>query len=100
MFVPGTKRLNRAGELHLEEFYDEKFVNPQLKDKTPQESLEQLVLSVGVPELNNITAVDFYTQAIKNLKKYAPNLKSVRIDGGYAFNPEKIVSFLNFNLFN
>jgi len=90
LFVAGVKRLNKAGELHLEEFYDEKFVNPQLKDLSPQKTLEQLVLSVGVPELNNQTAEEFYTQAVKNLKKYAPNLKNVRLDGGYAYNPEKI----------
>jgi hypothetical protein len=90
LFVAGVKRLNRAGELHLEEFYDEKFINPQLKDRTPQDTLEQLVLSVGVPQLVNQSAEEFYTQAVKNLKKYAPNLKNVRLDGGYAFNPEKI----------
>jgi len=89
LFVQGVKRLNKAGELHLEEFYDEKFVNPQIKDATPQDTLEQLVLSVGVLQLINQTAEEFYTQAVKNLKKYAPNLKNVRLDGGYAYNPEK-----------
>lgn len=83
MFVPGVKRLNKAGELHLEEFFDEKFVNPQLKDTSPQDKLEQLVLSVGVPQLNNQTADEFYSKAVKNLKKYAPKLERVRIDGGY-----------------
>jgi hypothetical protein len=88
LFVSGPRRLNKAGELHLEEFYGEQFVNSKIKDTTPQDTLEQLVLSIGVPpELNNITAFEFYTQAVKNLKKYAPNLKAVRLDGGYAFNP-------------
>lgn len=68
----------------------EKFVNPDLKEKVPQETLEQLVLSVGVPELNNITAADFYKQAVQNLKKYAPNLKVVRLDGGYAYYPKTV----------
>jgi hypothetical protein len=96
VFVPGVKRLNKAGELHLEEFHDEKFANPQLKDKSPQETLEQLVLSIGVPQLNNQTADEFYAQAVKNLKKYAPNLKNVLLDGGYSYNPKKIVSYIDF----
>jgi len=89
LFVPGVKRLNKAGELHLEEFENEKFANKKVTDKTAQDTLEQLVLSVGVPRLENTTATEFYAQAVKNLKKYAPNLKTVRLDGGYANNPEK-----------
>jgi len=106
LFVPGVRRLNEAGELHLEEFYDEKFVDPKIKDFNTQEMLEQLVLSVGVPELKNVGPEEFYATAVKNLLKYAPNLKVVRIDGGYTYNPREInpdtikdeISFFHDNL--
>jgi len=87
LFV-GVRRLNKAGELHLEEFFDEKFADKAIKDTSPQNTLEQLVLSMGVPKLVNETALEFYTEAVKNLHKHAPNLTNVRIDGGYAYNPE------------
>jgi hypothetical protein len=93
VFVSGVKRLNRAGEIHLEEFYNETFANPRIVGKIdPQNTLEHLVLSLGVPEIKDVVASEFYTKAVKNLKKYAPNLKSVRLDGGYTYNPEHVTN--------
>lgn len=89
LFVPSVKRLNKAGELHLEEFYENKFADPLVKDTSPQESLKQLVLSVGFPQLDNTTAEEFYKQAVQHLKEKAPKLKRVRLDGGYSYHPEK-----------
>ncbi|KAI6240369.1 hypothetical protein M3Y99_00469000 [Aphelenchoides fujianensis] len=89
LFVPGVKRLNKAGELHLEEFNEEKFANPLIKDTSPSDKLKQLVLSLGFPDLKDKKPEEFYKTAVEKLKKKAPKLKRVRLDGGFAYNPEK-----------
>ncbi|KAI6174336.1 hypothetical protein M3Y98_01179300 [Aphelenchoides besseyi] len=89
LFTPGVKRINRAGEIHLEEFYDNKFNDSSIKDTSASDSLKQLVLSVGFPELNDKKPEEFYKQAVQHLKEKAPKLKRVRLDGGYAYNPSK-----------
>ncbi|KAI6222581.1 hypothetical protein M3Y95_00908700 [Aphelenchoides besseyi] len=89
LFTPGVKRINLAGEIHLEEFYDNKFNDSSIKDTSASDSLKQLVLSVGFPELKDKKPEEFYKQAVQHLKEKAPKLKRVRLDGGYAYNPSK-----------
>jgi len=88
LFLPGVKRLNRAGDVHLEDFYQEKF-NANITDTSPQPALIQLLFSISIPNVTDVTPIEYYTKAVANLKKAAPSLKRVLLDGGYAFNPKK-----------
>jgi len=91
LFLPGVERLNRAGDVHVEDFYAEKF-NSNITDTTPQKALIQLLISLGVPNVPSVPVEEFYEKAVANLKKSAPSLKRVVLDGGYAFNPQKPTS--------
>jgi hypothetical protein len=54
--------------------------------------IEHLALSVAFVDPNSR---ELYANAVKNLKEALPNLKSVKFNGGYVFDPANDVSFLS-----
>lgn len=91
MIPPGVHRISNPRQIHLEEFYQNEYMQKQ-------DALEQLTLGFSTPpDYLDVTLDGFYLRCIDNLKMTFVNLKRLRFEGGYVNRPdEEIVSPLHF----
>lgn len=90
VFEDGFDSLQKALELCLDDFIhkDNVIVANELKE---------LSLCVSAPSELSAKRLDwYYSLSIHNLKKSAPNLKSLELNGGYVYFPKKTVKFISF----
>jgi len=69
------------GYLYIEDFHNKTYVYAQRK-------IQQLDCSISFAQLDeNQTAEAFYEQCARNLRRAAPALRFVSLNGGYIYNP-------------
>ncbi|KAI6197779.1 hypothetical protein M3Y94_01265100 [Aphelenchoides besseyi] len=84
LFPNGVHRLANVRQIHLEDFCNECGYPGE------QHEMVQLMLGLAVPPPSNTGSVYiFYIAAMQNLKSTLPNLKRVRLAGGYINHPEQ-----------
>ncbi|CAD5207304.1 unnamed protein product [Bursaphelenchus okinawaensis] len=82
IFPSGAVELNEQKFLRLEDFYN--------KTKTiPQTTLQRLIIDVSMVQWDTDDVEHFYEVCAQNLKRTAPNLKMVALEGGYQYYPEE-----------
>ncbi|KAI6223230.1 hypothetical protein M3Y95_00867500 [Aphelenchoides besseyi] len=80
--LSGTKSdLNLEDQVYLEDFHS--------SQQEPNTHVQSLQLSVSFENGTTGENEKFYTTAIENLKKSAPQLKTLSLNGGYLFNPKE-----------
>lgn len=91
VFPSGAVELNEKRFLRLEDFYNK-------TNSIPQVHLERLILDVSMIQPDEADPEEFYKSCAKNLKKTAPNLKKVALEGGYQYYPSQpvIIFFASF----
>jgi hypothetical protein len=83
VFEPGFKSLQKNFDLCLDDF-------ARKKDVIPAPMLEELLLCIRAPSKFPRKWLDwYYSLAVENLLKAAPNLKALELNGGYVFNPKE-----------
>lgn len=81
MIPTGAHRISNPRQIRLEEFYQDGYM---------QEQTDLLQLTVGFstpPTFIDIPIDEFYEEAINNVKLTFPNLKHLRLQGGYIYRP-------------